>query len=166
MKIFKITAAAMLLFCTLSTAAQTRAETLEWLQQYGNDYCRASFKNESGFLFNYAYTFLPDAVIEKTSGDFKINTKIYYKDMLYTDTLSETDLLFYGNYSPPVTMIRIPVQKKYRLIGMEGKERLTEEPFFYLPYVTNTENDRQGIYKVLQQLMRMAKLSGAQPYEN
>lgn len=144
-----------------SVTAHSKLETLQWLQGYSPDYCQVSFRNKFDFQFTHQYSFLDDAFMELTSGDFIISTKVYYKDIVYMEDLTALEEQEYKAYSPPMTAIKIPVHKQYRLVDRpKGKvEQLIEGDGFYLYYETGKPKAREHLLKVIEHLMKQVKLT-------
>src|SRR5690554_806106 len=115
MKQLKTITTAILLLCTVSAFAQTKEETLEWLNQ-NNGYCAISWRFSQGTYVdvNYYYTFYEDYIIREYNLDYVLSSsdKNYYKEILLQD-ISKLDESNNSKTNPPITYLELPISKYY-----------------------------------------------------
>lgn len=159
---------AILLLCTVSSFAQTKEETLEWLNQ-NSLYCELVFKYD-GVQYSYNYLFYEDHFVEACSylyntSNWKNNKKIYYKDIFMQD-VSRLDVENNSKSNPPITYINIRLSKYYDKGADDYSYEEKDGNRFSFYYKTNQPNARKNLEKVLRAIMHMAKLHGAEPYKD
>lgn len=165
-KKLKTMVTAILLLCTVSSFAQTKEETLEWLNQ-NNGYCAISWRFSQGTDVNYYYTFYEDYIIREYNLDYELyaSYKIYYKDILLQD-ISKLDESNNSKTNPPITYLEIPISKYYYRGKSDVSYEENDANRLSFSYETDQPNARKKLEKVLRAIMHMAKLHDAEPYKD
>jgi len=142
-----ITATVMLfaLTSTQQTQAQTKEETLEWLQINGNNYLQndveCNWSDGSSKYYSYIYSFTEDSIILNHN-----KNKIFYKDVLFVSDISQLDEeeITGKGYCTDYLLIYINTNS--------GKKAFN---------IKNNQKSRENAHRALKAIMHMAKLSGA-----
>ncbi|HET8809747.1 MAG TPA: hypothetical protein VFM65_05720 [Flavobacteriaceae bacterium] len=168
MKTLKTITTAVVLLITLSSFAQTKEETLEWLKQNGSNYLNFEYVHE-GYPCSFTYQF-NEEYIEEISSCYETNKRIYYKDIFVIEDIAilDTAIPSHNKFNPRPTFVKIPIKKYEYKDRDDGEYRFSEENGLrhLLWYDADQPNARKNIDKVLRAIMHMAKLSGAEPYKD